>query len=166
MAKDSSFDVVSVIDRQEMDNAVNQANKELAQRFDFKGTDAQVTWKEELGLQIEANSDHRVMAALEVLKEKVLKRSISTKALQHDPEPKPGGGGVYRLAITINQGITTDKAREIVKVVKELKLKTMQAAIQGEQVRVSSKSRDDLQTAMAALKDHDFAIPLQFENYR
>lgn len=166
MAKDSSFDVVSVVDRQEMDNAVNQANKELAQRFDFKGTGAEVTWKEELDLQIEANSDHRVMAALDVLKEKLIKRGISQKALQHDPEPKPGGGGVYRLAIKINQGIAIEKAREIVKAVKDTKLKGMQASIQGDQVRVSSKSRDDLQTAMGMLKETDFGIPLQFENYR
>lgn len=166
MAKDSTFDVVSVVDRQEVDNAVNQANKELGQRFDFKGTDAEVTWTGDLGLQIDANSDHRVLAALDVLKEKLIKRGVSTKALQHDPEPKPAGGNMYRLAITINQGIATEKAKELVKAIKDLKLKGMQASIQGEQVRVSSKSRDDLQTAMAMLRDGDFGIPLQFENYR
>ncbi|MFP5225293.1 MAG: YajQ family cyclic di-GMP-binding protein [Actinomycetota bacterium] len=165
MAKDSSFDVVSVVDRQEVDNAVNQANKELSQRFDFKGTGAEVTWTGDLGLQIDANSDHRVLAALDVLKEKLIKRGVSTKVLQHDAEPKPAGGNTYRMAITINQGISTDKAKEIVKKIKDQKLK-VQASIQGDQVRVSSKSRDELQTVIGLLKDQDFGIPLQFENYR
>jgi uncharacterized protein YajQ (UPF0234 family) len=166
MAKDASFDVVSEVDRQEVDNALNQAAKEVGQRFDFRGTDTTIQWKGDLAIEIAANSDHRVMAALDVLKERLIKRGVSMKVLQHDPEPKPGGGGVYRLAITINQGIATDKGKEIAKRVKELGFKGVQAAIQSDQVRVSGKNRDDLQAIIAALKEADFGIPLQFTNYR
>jgi cyclic-di-GMP-binding protein len=166
MAKDASFDVVSEVDRQEVDNALNQASKEVGQRFDFRGTDTVIEWKGDLAIEISANSDHRVMAALDVLKERLIKRGVSTKVLQHDPEPKPGGSGVYRLAININQGISTDKGKEIVKKIKDLGFKGVQASIQADQVRVSSKSRDDLQKVIAALKDVDLGIPLQFTNYR
>lgn len=166
MAKDASFDVVSEVDRQEVDNALNQAAKEVGQRFDFRGTDTTIEWKGDLAIEISANTDHRVMAALDVLKERLIKRGVSTKVLQHDPEPKPAGGNIYKLPITINQGISTEKGKEIAKRVKDLGLKGAQASIQGDQVRVSSKSRDDLQKIIAALKDADLGIPLQFTNYR
>ena len=165
MAKDSSFDVVSEVDRQEVDNALNQAGKELSQRFDFKGTGAAVEWTGDLSVQVKANTDDRALAALEVFKDKLVKRKISLKAI--DPsEPAPTGGGGTKIDIKIIQGIETEKARAIVKAIKDAKLKGVQAAIQGEQVRVSAKSRDLLQESIALLKEKDFGIPLQFTNYR
>ena len=165
MAKDSSFDVVSEIDRQEVDNALNQARKELQQRFDFKGTDADVVWSGELEVTISANAEQRVQAALEVFKEKCVRREVSLKALQYG-EIKPTGGGAFKLPITINKGIADEKAREIVKTVKAANLKGVQVAIQGDQLRVSGKTRDALQSVIALLKEKDFGIPLQFTNYR
>jgi len=165
MAKDSSFDVVSEVDRQEVDNALNQAKKEIQQRFDFKGTDAEITWTGDLAVEIRANTDDRALAALDVFKDKLVKRKISLKAI--DPSsPKPTGGGGSKIDITVNQGISTEKAREIVKAIKDAKLKGVQAAIQGEQVRVSGKKKDDLQDVIQLLKERDFGIPLQFTNYR
>jgi uncharacterized protein YajQ (UPF0234 family) len=165
MAKDASFDVVSEVDRQEVDNALNQARKELQQRFDFKGTDAKIEWTDKLKLEISANAEHRVTAALDVFKEKIVKRHISLKALQTSPV-KPTGGGGFKIEVEINQGITDEKAREIVKTVKAANIKGLQVAIQGEQLRVSGKSRDSLQEAIQVMKDKDFGIPLQFVNYR
>ena len=165
MAKDASFDVVSEIDRQEVDNALNQARKELQQRFDFKGTDADVSWTGDLEIEVKANADQRVHAALEVFKEKIVKRQVSLKALQPGPIKETGGGG-YKIVVKINQGIADEKAREIVKTVKAANIKGLQVAIQGEQLRVSGKSRDALQEAIQVMKDKDFGIPLQFVNYR
>jgi cyclic-di-GMP-binding protein len=165
MAKDASFDVVSEVDRQEVDNALNQARKELQQRFDFKGTDAKIDWTDKLKLEISANAEHRVTAALDVFKEKIVKRHISLKALNTGPV-KPTGGGGFKIEIEINQGIADEKAREIVKAVKAANIKSLQVAIQGEQLRVSGKSRDSLQEAIQVMKDKDFGIPLQFVNYR
>lgn len=165
MAKDSSFDVVSEIDRQEVDNALNQARKELQQRFDFKGTGADIAWSGELEVAISANAEQRVQAALEVFKEKCIRREVSLKALQYG-EIKPTGGGAFKLTITINKGIADEKAREIVKTVKAANLKGVQVAIQGDQLRVSGKTRDALQNVIALLKEKDFGIPLQFTNYR
>jgi uncharacterized protein YajQ (UPF0234 family) len=165
MAKDASFDVVSEVDRQEVDNALNQARKELQQRFDFKGTDAKIDWTDKLKLEISANAEHRVTAALDVFKEKIIKRHISLKALNTGPV-KPTGGGGFKIEIEINQGIADEKAREIVKAVKAANIKGLQVAIQGEQLRVSGKSRDSLQEAIQVMKDNDFGIPLQFVNYR
>ena len=165
MAKDSSFDVVSEVDRQEVDNALNQARKEISQRFDFKNTGAEIKWTGDLAVEIRASTDDRVVAALDVFRDKLVKRKISLKAI--DPgEPKPTGGGASKVDITINQGISTEKARAIVKAIKDAKLKGVQAAIQGEQVRVSGKSKDLLQETITLLKDADFGIPLQFVNYR
>ena len=165
MAKDSSFDVVSEVDRQEVDNALNQASKELVQRFDFKGTGAKIEWTGDLAVRISANTEDRVAAALEVFKDKAVKRKISLKALDAT-EPTPTGGGGSKVDITIVQGINQDKARAIVKAIKDAKLKGVQSAVQGEQVRVSAKSRDALQEAIALLKETDLGIPLQFVNYR
>jgi uncharacterized protein YajQ (UPF0234 family) len=165
MAKDASFDVVSEVDRQEVDNALNQARKELQQRFDFKGTDAKIEWTDKLKLELSANAEHRVTAALDVFKEKIVKRHISLKALNTGPV-KPTGGGGFKIEIEINQGIADEKAREIVKAVKAANIKGLQVAIQGEQLRVSGKSRDSLQEAIQVMKDNDFGIPLQFVNYR
>jgi uncharacterized protein YajQ (UPF0234 family) len=161
VAKDASFDVVSKVDRQEVDNALNQARKELHQRFDFKGTDADVAWTGELQIEVKANTDHRVTAAVEVLKEKAVKRSVPLKI---GPLKETGGGG-YKIVIDINQGISTDKSREMVKVLKSSGLK-VQSAIQEDHLRVSGKSKDVLQSAIQLLKEKDFGIPLQFTNYR
>ncbi|MBV9870758.1 MAG: YajQ family cyclic di-GMP-binding protein [Frankiaceae bacterium] len=162
---DSSFDVVSKVDRQEVDNALNQAAKEVGQRFDFKGTGAEIKWSGDDGVVITANSDERVKAVLEVFKERLVKRQISLKALDYD-EPQPAGGNTSRLAVGIRQGIDSEKARAIVKKVKAEGPKGVQVAVQGETVRVSSKKRDDLQAVIALLKGADMGIPLQFENYR
>ena len=161
---DASFDVVVETDRQEVDNAINQASKEVQQRYDFKGTDATVAWSGD-GVAITANSEERVRAALDVLKEKLVKRKVSLKTLEHD-EPKPAGGQNYRLDIALVEGIPSDKAKALVKAVKDAKLKKVQAAVQGEQLRISGKSRDDLQAAQQVLREHDQGLPLKFTNYR
>ena len=167
MAKDSSFDVVSEIDLQEVRNAVDQAKREVNQRFDFKDTGSSIDLSEEAGkptITIRSNTEQKVKDCLKVLEEKFVKRKLSLKALQRG-NIEQAGGGTSRQAITINQGISTEKAREIVKTIKDMKTKA-QASIQGDQVRVSSKSRDTLQDIIAALKEKDFGIPLQFVNYR
>ena len=162
---DSSFDVVSKVDRQEVDNALNQAAKEIGQRFDFKNTGASIRWSGESAVEITANSDDRVKAVLEVFKERLIKRSVSLKALDHD-DPQAAAGGASRLLVTIKQGIDDEKAKAIVKRIKSDGPKGVQSQIQGDTVRVSSKKRDDLQTVIAMLREADFGIPLQFTNYR
>ena len=162
---DSSFDVVSKVDRQEVDNALNQAAKEIGQRFDFKNTGASIAWSGESGVEIRANSDERVKAVLDVFKERLVKRSVSLKALDHG-EPQAAGGNTSRLSVAIREGIDADKARAIVKAIKSDGPKGVQVAVQGDAVRVSSKKRDDLQAVIALLKQADFGIPLQFQNYR
>ena len=162
---DSSFDVVSKVDRQEVDNALNQAAKEVGQRFDFKGTGASIAWSGEDGVEIKANSDDRVRAVLDVFKERLVKRSVSLKALDHG-DPEPAAGGTSRLTVKIKQGINDEKAKAIVKRIKSDGPKGVQAAVQGDTVRVSSKKKDDLQTVISLLREADFGIPLQFQNYR
>jgi len=167
MAKDSSFDVVSEVDLQEVRNAVDQASREIAQRFDFKDTGSTVDLSDDGGkptITIKSNTDQKVKDCVKVLEEKFVKRKISLKALQRG-DIQPAAGGTARQQITINQGIATDKAKEIVKTIKDMKVKA-QAAVQGDQVRVSAKSRDTLQDVIAELKEKDFGIPLQFTNYR
>ncbi|MDQ3707835.1 MAG: YajQ family cyclic di-GMP-binding protein [Actinomycetota bacterium] len=160
---DNSFDVVAEVDRQEVDNAINQASKEVSQRYDFKGTDASIAWSGEQ-IAVAANSEDRVGAALDVLKDKLVKRKVSLKSLEYD-EPKPGSRGHYRLEISLVEGIPADKAKALVKTVKASKLK-VQAAVQGEQLRISGKSRDDLQEAQALLRANDQDLPLRFTNYK
>jgi hypothetical protein len=160
---DSSFDVVAEVDRQEVDNAINQASKEVGQRFDFKGTGASISWSGER-IAITANSEERVLAALDVLKDKLVRRKVSLKALQHE-QPKPGARGTYRLEIGLVDGIPADKAKAMLKLIKTSKLK-VQAALQGEQLRISSKSRDTLQEAQALLRANDQDLPLKFTNYK
>jgi hypothetical protein len=167
VAKDSSFDVVSEVDLQEVRNAVDQASREIGQRFDFKGTGASVELTDERGspaITVRANTDQKVKDALKVLEEKLVKRKVPTKALQRG-NIEPAAGGTARQHIGINQGISTEKAREVVKFVKDMKTKA-QVAVQGDQVRVSSKSKDVLQDVIGAIREHDFGIPLQFTNYR
>jgi uncharacterized protein YajQ (UPF0234 family) len=161
---DPSFDVVSKVDHQEVDNALNQAAKEVSQRYDFKGTGASIEWSGET-VEIKANAADRAKAILEVFQEKLIKRGISMKALEHG-EPQPAAGGNVRLVVTINQGIADDKAKAIAKKVKADGPKGIQAAIQGDQLRVTGKKKDDLQAVIQLLKEADFGIPLQFTNYR
>ena len=161
---DPSFDIVSKIDRQEVDNALNQAAKEVSQRFDFRGTNASIEWAGELGITVKADTEERAKAALDVLKEKLVKRSISMKALDAG-EPK-ASGKQYVIASTLRQGIDKDHARQIVKLIKDEGPKGVQAAIQDDQVRVSGKKRDDLQAVQALLKNSDLDVALQFTNYR
>ena len=167
MAKESSFDIVSEVDLQEVRNAIDQARREIAQRFDFKGTGSNVELIDDQGapkIVIKSNTDQKVKDCVKVVEEKLVKRKVSLKALQKG-DIQPAGGGTARQEVGINQGISTEKAREIVKTVKTMKVKA-QASVQGDQVRVSSKSRDTLQDVIATLKDNDFGIPLQFVNYR
>jgi uncharacterized protein YajQ (UPF0234 family) len=162
---DSSFDVVSKVDRQEVDNALNQAAKEVGQRYDFKGTGASIEWSGTEAVEIKANSDDRVRAVLDVFKEKLVRRSVSLKSIDHD-DPQPAGGSTSRLLVSIKEGLDDEKAKAIVRKLKEGGPKGVNAQRQGETVRVSSKKRDDLQAAIALLKGEDFGVPLQFENYR
>lgn len=167
MAKDSSFDVVSEVDPQELRNAVDQASREIATRFDFKDTGSAVELADDKGnlkITVRSNTEQKVKDTVKVLEEKLVKRKIAIKALQKG-KIEPAAGGTARQEIDVNQGIATEKAREIVKFIKDKKLKA-QVAIQGDQVRVSSKSRDTLQEIIADLKAHDLGIPLQFTNYR
>jgi uncharacterized protein YajQ (UPF0234 family) len=161
---DPSFDVVSKIDRQEVDNALNQAAKELSQRFDFRGTNATVEWSGELGVTIKADTEERARAALEVFKEKLVKRSISLKALDIG-DPKPSGKQ-YVTSGTLKQGIGQDDAKKITKLIRDEGPKGVQAQIQGDQLRVSGKKKDQLQEVQALLRNTDLGVALQFTNYR
>lgn len=159
----ASFDVVSEVNNQELTNALDQTRREITQRFDFKNTGTEVR-HEGSSLEIRSNSEGRVQAALEVLKEKMVKRNVSLKALS-EGKIEPAGGNNFKQRIDIVHGISDEKARTINKFIKGLGAK-VQSQIQGDQLRVSSKSRDDLQEVIHALKEEDFGIPLQFTNYR
>jgi uncharacterized protein YajQ (UPF0234 family) len=161
---DPSFDIVSKVDRQELDNALNQAAKELTTRFDFRGTGAQITPAGENAVTIQAETEDRARAALEVFKDKLVKRNISLKALDAG-EPK-ASGKTHRIEYKIIQGIESDKAKAISKKIRDEGPRGVQAQIQGDQLRVSGKKRDDLQTVIALLKQADFGVALQFTNYR
>lgn len=159
----ASFDVVSEVDAQEVTNALDQARREIAQRFDFKNTGTEIN--QETGrIEIRANSEGRVEAALDVVKEKLVRRNVSLKALSPG-KIEPAGGSNFKQGIDIVHGISDEKARTINKFIKGLGHK-VQSQVQGEQLRVTSKSRDDLQAVIQALKEEDFGIPLQFTNYR
>jgi len=160
---DSSFDIVSKLDRQEVDNAVNQAIKEINQRYDFRGIGATV----DLGrdeIVMTANAEERVRAVLDVLQSKLVRRGISLKALDVG-EPKESGKEV-RLVAALKEGIATDEAKKISKIIREEGPKSVKARIEGDELRVSSKSRDDLQDVIALLKGKDLDTALQFVNYR
>jgi cyclic-di-GMP-binding protein len=161
---DASFDVVSKIDRQEVDNALNQAAKELAQRFDFRGTNASIAWSGELGVTIKADTEERAKAALDVFKDKLVKRSISLKSLDAG-EPK-ASGKQFVIGVSMKQGIGQDEAKKIAKLIRDEGPKGVQAQIQGDQLRVSGKKKDDLQAVIALLKHADLDVALQFTNYR
>ncbi|MBO6939721.1 MAG: YajQ family cyclic di-GMP-binding protein [Deltaproteobacteria bacterium] len=158
-----SFDVVSELDHHEVDNAVDQANRELAQRYDFKGTESSIEKTAE-GLVIRSNSEGRLDAARDVLESKMVRRKVSLKSLDAQ-KPQPAGGQMWRQLIKLKEGIDKEKAKAIVKFVKESKIK-VQASIQGDELRVSGKKRDDLQACIAAIKEQDFDLPLKFKNFR
>ncbi|MCW1248942.1 YajQ family cyclic di-GMP-binding protein [Acaricomes phytoseiuli] len=162
MASDSTFDVVSKVDTQEVSNALNQAQKELAQRYDFKGVGAEVDFSGEKIL-MKANSEERVLAVLDVFQSKLIKRGISLKSL--DAGEPYSSGKEYRLEASIKEGIAQETAKKITKLIRDEGPKSVKAQIQGDELRVSSKSRDDLQDVIALLKDFEDAN-LQFVNYR
>ncbi|SPT53269.1 putative nucleotide-binding protein [Actinomyces bovis] len=165
MAADSSFDVVSKLDRQEVDNAVNQTAKEISQRYDFRGVDAAISLAGDT-ITMEANSAERVLAILDVLQSKLFRRGVSLKALDlGDKEPKLSGK-IYKLACPLKEGLTQEVAKKITKAIRDEGPKGVKALIQGDEVRVSSKSRDDLQAVIALLKGLDVDAALQFVNYR
>jgi cyclic-di-GMP-binding protein len=164
MPSESSFDIVSKIDRQEADNALNQAAKEISTRFDFRNVGASIAWSGENGVEIRANSEERALAILDVFKEKLVKRAISLKHLDA-AEPKISGKE-YRIAIAIKEGITQDNAKKVAKIIRDEGPKGVKAQVQGEELRVSSKSRDDLQSVISLLKGKDFDFAVQFVNYR
>ena len=164
MAANPSFDVVSKVDRQEVDNAVRQAEKEISTRFDFRGTGAQIGWSGEEAVALQAETEDRVRAVLDVFKEKLVKRHISLKAL--DPSDPRASCRTYKIDCKIIQGIDSDKAKAISKKIRDEGPKGVQAQIQGDQLRVTGKKKDDLQAVIALLKESDFGIALQFTNYR
>lgn len=161
---DSSFDIVSKVDHQEVDNALNQAAKELAQRFDFRGVNASVEWSGELGVTIKADTEERAKAALDVFREKLVKRSISMKAF--DAGDPRASGKTYVINGTLRQGIDSDHARKIAKLIRDEGPKGVQASIQGDQLRVTGKKKDQLQEVQSLLRGADLDVPLQFTNYR
>ncbi|WP_436758496.1 YajQ family cyclic di-GMP-binding protein [Streptosporangium sp. V21-05] len=162
---DSSFDIVSKIDHQEADNALNQTVKEVGHRFDFKGTGAAIAWSGgQKAVEIKANSEERANAVLDVFKDKLIKRGLSLKILDAD-EPRLSGKE-YRLLVTLKEGIDQEHAKKISKIIRDEGPKGVKAQIQGEELRVSSKKRDELQEVIALLKGKDLEIALQFSNYR
>ena len=166
MAATSSFDVTSTIDFQEVDNALNQARKEVGQRYDFKGAKADIELNaSEKKLTLTADSEFKMNALWEIVQTRLVRRGVAVKNFKGD-ESQPAAGGTVRRVIDIQQGIPIEAAREIVKSLKDQKLKKVQAAIQADQVRVSSPSKDELQQAMHRLREHDFGVALQFGNYR
>ncbi|MEV1143532.1 YajQ family cyclic di-GMP-binding protein [Micromonospora sp. NPDC049799] len=164
MAANPSFDIVSKVDRQEVDNALRQAAKELETRFDFRGTGAEISWSGEEAIGLQAETEERVRAALDVFKEKLVKRNISLKSL--DAGDPRSSGKVFKIDCKVIQGIESDKAKAISKKIRDEGPKGVQAQIQGDQLRVTGKKRDDLQAVIALLKGEDFGVALQFTNYR
>lgn len=163
MAAESSFDIVSKLDRQEVDNALNQAVKEVGTRFDFRNIDAGIKWSGET-IEVQANSEERANAVLDVFKEKLIKRGVSLKAIDAG-EPKPSGK-IYKLGVALKEGISQEDAKKISKLIRDEGPKGIKAQVQGEELRVSSKKKDDLQQVITLLKGKDLDVALQFTNYR
>ena len=161
---DSSFDIVSKVDRQEADNALNQAAKELATRFDFRGTDTTIAWKGDEVVEIVSSTEERAKAAVDVFKEKLIRRDISMKAF--DAGEPQASGKTYRVTGSIKEGISSENAKKITKLIRDEGPKGVKAQIQGDEIWVSSKKRDDLQEVIALLKGADLEVALQFVNYR
>jgi uncharacterized protein YajQ (UPF0234 family) len=159
----ASFDVVSKVQMHEVDNAVQQTGKEIATRYDFRETGTSIERTDE-GIVLRSNSEGRLEAALQVLQEKLVRRKVSLKSIAPE-KAAPAGGNAFRQLVKINQGLSMEKAKDVVKFLKGSGLK-VQGAIQADQVRVTGPKRDTLQQAIAAMRNHDFGIELQFENYR
>jgi hypothetical protein len=165
MPQDFSFDVVSKVDLQEVSNAVAQASKEIATRFDFRGSASKIELRDkELELVLGSDDEHKLKSVVDILETKLVRRGVAVKALDYG-RVEPAAGGTVRQVAKIQQGIPSDKAKEIVKAIKDRKLK-VQASIQADQVRVAGRSKDDLQSAITVIKERDFGLPLQFTNYR
>ena len=166
MAANPSFDITSTIDFQEVDNALNQARKEVGQRYDFKGATAEIELSvADKKLTLVTDDEMKMNALWEIIQTRMVRRNVPVKNFKTTPSEAAAGGAVKRV-IEVQSGIPTEAAREIVKYLKDQKLKKVQAAIQADQVRVSAPSKDELQAAMAALREHDFGVSLQFGNYR
>ncbi len=161
---DSSFDIVSKVDHQEADNALNQAAKELTQRFDFKNTGTTIEWKGELGVEITSGTEERAKAALDVFQEKLIKRGISLKSFEAG-EPR-SSGKEYKITGTFKAGISQEQAKKIGKLIRDEGPKSIKTQVMGDELRVSSKSRDDLQEVIALVKGADLDFAVQFDNYR
>ena len=164
MAKDNSFDIEAGVDRQEVDNAINQAQREVSTRFDFRDTDTRIAWAGDDGITIESSTEDRVRAALDVLKDKCVKRKVSLKALDVG-EPRQVGGGRSRLDVRLVTSMPSDLAKQIVKDIKATKLKVTPTNM-GDKVRVAGRSRDDLQEIQAMVRSKDHDAPLRFTNYQ
>ncbi len=165
MGSDNSFDIVSKIEMQEIKNAIDQALKEVSQRFDFKGSKSDVTLEEKNNeIIVSSDDEYKLKSLIDILQAKLVKRGISLKALTYG-KIESALGSTVRQSIMLQQGISSEKAKEIVKAIKETRLK-VQAQIQGDQLRVSGKNRDDLQSVIKLLRDSDFGIDMQFVNYR
>ena len=163
MPADFSFDIVSEVSMPELTNAIDQAQREIAQRFDFKGTETAISRDDKL-IEIRSSTEDRLKAALEVLKERAVKREISLKALAPGPV-QPAAKGSFRQSIHVNVGISDEKAKELTRFIKGTGAK-VQTQIQGDKVRVTGKKKDDLQDVIQAVRGHDFGVPLQFTNFR
>ncbi len=165
MPQDFSFDVVSKVDLQEVANAVQQASKEIATRFDFRGSTSKIEWDEkELALTLTSDDAGKLESVVDILETRLVKRGIAVKALDFG-KVEPAAGASVRQVVKVQQGIPSEKAKAIVRTIKDRKLK-VQASIQADQVRVSGRNKDDLQATMALLRGEDFGLPLQFTNYR
>jgi len=164
VAGDSSFDIVSKLDQQEVDNAINQTSRELSQRFDFKNTGASISRQGDQAVEISANADERALAVLDVFKEKLIKRGVSLKVL--DPgEPRQSGKEV-KLGVALKEGISQEQAKKLSKLIRDEGPKGVKAQVQGDELRVSGKKRDDLQSVIALVKEQDLDFAVQFVNYR
>jgi cyclic-di-GMP-binding protein len=164
VAAESSFDIVSKINHQEVDNALNQTVKEIGNRFDFRGVGASIAWSGDQAVEIKANSEERASAVLDVFRDKLVRRQVSLKVLDAD-EPKLSGKE-YRLSVALKEGIAQEDAKKIGKIIRDEGPKGVKAQVQGEELRVSSKKKDDLQEVMSLLKGMEFDFALQFVNYR
>jgi len=162
---DASFDVVSKVDKQEVSNALTQSQKEISQRYDFKNVGASIGWSGD-NILIKANSEERVLAVLDVFQTKLVKRNVSLKALDLEEKKPQLSGKEYRLEFSLKDGITQEQAKKITKMIRDEYGKTVKPLIQGDELRVSSKSKDDLQAVMAMLRSADLDVAVQFTNYR
>jgi len=161
---DSSFDIVSKLDQQEVDNAINQAQREISQRFDFKGTGASITRSGDHAVEISANADDRASAVLDVFKDKLVKRNQSLKIIEAD-DPRPSGKE-SKISVTLKEGISQEQAKKVGKLIRDEGPKGIKVQVQGDELRVTSKKRDDLQAVISLVKGQEYDFPVQFTNYR